>query len=157
MNATTSLDYRHTQYAPWCVILYVLAAVLLVSAWQISEQQPIAIVLALSGVTVLLLAPSFHHLTVANEGNTLAIRFGPLPLFQKRIRYADIESAEVGRTHILDGWGIHYSVRGGWVWNIYGRDCVVIRLHDRVLRVGTNDANGLAQFLNSTRNANANA
>jgi hypothetical protein len=37
----------------------------------------------------------------------------------------DIGSVEIGRTLHLDGWGIHMSVRGGWVWNLWGRDCVV--------------------------------
>jgi hypothetical protein len=64
------------------------------------------------------------------------------------VRYADIEDVDVGRTVLLDGWGIHYSLRGGWVWNLWGRDCVVVRFRDgRTLRVGTNDAENLAAFL----------
>ena len=60
----------------------------------------------------------------------------------------DIEKVEVGRTMILDGWGIHYSVRGGWVWNLWGRDCVALRLKNGgVLRIGTDDASNLAGFL----------
>jgi hypothetical protein len=97
---------------------------------------------------VCLLATAFHHLTVEDRGEAMAIRFGPLPLFRKAVRYADIAGVEVGRTLILDGWGIHYSVRGGWVWNLWGRDCIVVRLKDgRVLRVGTDDAESLARFL----------
>jgi hypothetical protein len=46
------------------------------------------------------------------------------------------------------GWGIHYSVRGGWVWNVWGRDCVVVRLNDGgVLQIGTDNAPDLARFL----------
>jgi hypothetical protein len=48
---------------------------------------------------------------------------------------------------LLDGWGIHMSVRGGWVWNIWGRDCVVIHLDRSTLRVGTDDAENLTDFL----------
>ena len=78
----------------------------------------------------------------------LAIRFGPVPLFRRTVRYADIEKVEVGRTLILDGWGIHYSIRGGWVWNLWGRDCVVVHLKNGgVLRIGTDDAENLACFL----------
>lgn len=39
------------------------------------------------------------------------------------------------------------SIRGGWVWNLWGRDCVVIRFDKGVLRILTNDANNLARFL----------
>ena len=100
------------------------------------------------GLLIAFLAPAFHHLTVEDEGDRLAIRFGPLPLFRRTVRYADIEKVEVGRTLILDGWGIHYSIRGGWVWNLWGRDCVVVHLKNGgVLRIGTDDAANLARFL----------
>jgi hypothetical protein len=49
----------------------------------------------------------------------------------------------------LDGWGIHMSLRGGWVWNLWGRNCVVLRLRKSILRVGTDDAVNLVEFLNA--------
>ncbi len=48
---------------------------------------------------------------------------------------------------LLESWGIHMSPRGGWVWNIWGRDCVVIRLETGTLRLGTDDAANLAEYL----------
>ncbi len=100
------------------------------------------------GMMFLVLGFSFQHLMVEDEGDRLAIVFGPLPLFTKRIRYEDIREVEVGRTSPLDGWGIHMSLRGGWVWNIWGRDCVIIHHHRRgILWVGTDDAKNLAGFL----------
>ena len=63
------------------------------------------------------------------------------------ILYRDIEKVEIGRTTILDGWGIHLSLRGGWVWNIWGRDCVVIHRRKGITRIGTDDAENLARFL----------
>lgn len=40
------------------------------------------------------------------------------------------------------------SIRGGWVWNLWGRDCVVVHLKNGgVLRIGTDDAENLARFL----------
>jgi hypothetical protein len=100
------------------------------------------------GALIILLAPAFHHLTIMDAGDRLAIRFGPVPLFRRTVRYAAIEIVEVGRTLILDGWGIHFSVRGGWVWNLWGRDCVVVQFRNGgVLRLGTDDAENLARFL----------
>jgi hypothetical protein len=98
------------------------------------------------GILMLAISLCFHQLTVAGEGDRLAIRFGWLPLFQKRIPYADIRAVEIGRTTLLDGFGLHWSVRGGWVWNIWGWDCVVVR-HGSTTFVGTNDAENLAAFL----------
>jgi hypothetical protein len=43
---------------------------------------------------------------------------------------------------------IHYSIRGGLVWNLWGRDCVVVHFKNGgVLRIGTDDAENLADFL----------
>jgi len=141
------VTYHHTQRAPLCLILYALAVTFLVVAWVLrNEPVPIWVFLAPALLT-LFLAPSIHHLTVADQGEHLLIQFGPLPLFRRRVKYEDIESVEVGRTTILDGWGIHWSLRGGWVWNLWGRDCVVLRLRKGTLRVGTDETEGLARFV----------
>lgn len=100
------------------------------------------------GVLIALLAPAIHHLTVEDQGNVLTIRFGPVPLFRRVVRYDDIEKVESGRTLLLNGWGIHLSIRGGWVWNLWGRDCVVLHFKNGgTLRIGTDDAETLARFL----------
>ena len=66
------------------------------------------------------------------------------------VNYGDIGTVEVGRTLLLDGWGVHYSVRGGWVWNLWGRTCVVVQFKNGGrLRIGTDDAENLAGFLES--------
>lgn len=77
------------------------------------------------------------------------IRFGklPLPLCNRKLVYKNIIKVEIGRTLLLDGWGIHYSIRGGWVWNIWGRDCVEVYCEKEILRIGTDDAARLSTFL----------
>jgi len=139
--------YSHTQKSPLCILVYGTAIACFGFAWFAQGELPIALILGGSGILTFILGMAFHHLTVENQGDQLAIRFGPLPLFRRTVRYADIEKVEVGRTLILDGWGIHYSIRGGWVWNLWGRDCVVIHLRKGTLRIGTDDASKLARFL----------
>ncbi|MGA2618073.1 MAG: hypothetical protein ABSF26_10720 [Thermoguttaceae bacterium] len=138
--------YHHTQKGPWGLLLYVLAAVFLTVSWYLPVLA-LRITFLAAGLPMFLLAASFQHLTVADEGNQLAIRFGPFPLLRKRIWYDDIRDVEKGRTTFLDGWGIHWNPWGGWVWNIWGRDCVVIRLKRGTIKVGTNDPDGLVAFL----------
>ena len=70
-----------------------------------NEAHPAAIVLGIAAVVMAVFAFSFHHLTVEDQGDSLAIRFGPLPIFRRMVRYADIESVEIARTMILDGFG----------------------------------------------------
>jgi len=138
--------YHRTQRGPWGVMCCAFAAAFLTASWTLPIPAP-SLVLFATGIFTFLLAASFHQLTVADQSDYLAIRFGPLPLFRKRIFYDDIREVKKGRTTFLDGWGIHWSPWGGWVWNIWGRDCVVIRLKRGIIRVGTDDPDGLADFL----------
>ncbi len=108
---------------------------------------PLRITFLVTGMLMFLLGVSFHHLTVEDDGDQLAVRFGPFPLFRRRIPYEDIIEVEAGRTTFLDGWGIHWSPWGGWVWNVWGYDCVVLRLKGGKLKIGTDDAEALAAFV----------
>ena len=141
-------SYRHVQHAPLCLLIYILALVFLVLGLVLNTEPPIPWLFPPIGLFMLVLAASFHHLTVEDQIDRLSISFGPVPLFLRTVRYDDIISAEIGRTTILDGWGIHMSLRGGWVWNLWGRDCVVLQMRKGILRVGTDDAANLAAFLN---------
>jgi hypothetical protein len=98
--------YLHTQKAPLCLNLYGLALVCVLLTWLVGETSGFFIGSGV-GLLIAFLAPAFHHLTIIDQGDVLAIRFGPIPLFRRTVRYADIEKVEVGRTLILDGWGIH--------------------------------------------------
>ncbi len=135
--------YHHTQRAPLCLLGFTLLTLGVV----LQNEPPIRLIFPVVGVLTLVLAASFHHLTVNDQGDKLSISFGPIPLFHRDVKYEDIISAEVGRTTILDGWGIHLSLRGGWVWNVWGRDCVVVRFKRGTLYVGTDDAEKLARFI----------
>jgi hypothetical protein len=139
--------YSHTQKAPLSLILCAFALACFGLAWLVSET-PGVLISGGVGLLIALLASAFHHMTVEDQGDLLAIRFGPVPLFHRTLLYADIERVEVGRTLILEGWGIHLSIRGGWVWNLWGRNCVVVHLRrGSALRIGTDDAENLAGFL----------
>jgi hypothetical protein len=143
-----STSYSHTQKAPLCLLVYALAAVFLALGWFIQDAPPIPWLFPPIGLLMLVLAASFHHLTVEDQGDVLSVRFGPIPLFRKTVQYSDIVKVEVGRTLLLDGLGIHMSIRGGWVWNLWGRDCVVVHFRNGgVFRIGTDDAENLAGFL----------
>lgn len=144
----TGTNYHHMQKAPLCLLVYVLALTLLTVGWGLKDEPPICWLFPSIGLLLIVIAASFHHLTVSGDEDRLSINFGPIPLFRRSVRYQDIANIEVGRTTILDGWGIHLSLRGGWVWNLWGRDCVVVRfLSGGVLWIGTDEAEKLAEFL----------
>jgi hypothetical protein len=143
------MTYSHTQRAPLCLLLYLVSAAQLTGAYWALQTGPAWVGWLLVGVGLLvgLLGASFQHLTVADEVDRLAIRFGPAPLFHRLVPYDEIVSVDTGRTTVLDGWGIHYSLKGGWVWNLWGYDCVVVTLNGGRLFIGTDDPHGLAEFL----------
>jgi hypothetical protein len=144
---STRPTYSHKQKATLCLVIYALAVVFIVLGYIVEEAPPIQWLFPPIGLLMFVVAASFHHLTVEDRGDGLAIRFGPVPLFRKTVAYNEIKSVETGRTLLLDGWGIHMSIRGGWVWNIWGRDCVVLHLKKGTLRIGTDDAENLAGFI----------
>ena len=144
---TKTSGYSHAQKAPLCLLVYALAVVFLALGWIVKDAPPIPWLFPPLGLLMLVVAASFHHLTVEDQGDVLSVRFGPVPLFRKTVNYSDIVEVELGQTLLLDGWGIHMSIRGGWVWNLWGRDCVVLYLKKGTLRIGTDDAKNLAGFI----------
>ena len=142
-----SSTYSHTQEPPLWMILFVSSVPFFVLAWLAREQPVVLAIMIVTGLLLVLVGLAFHHLTIEDEGDRLALRFGPLPFLETSIQYDDIQQVEVGGTAILDGWGIHRSLRHGWLWNLWGRDCVVIYRQQGVLRVGCDEAENLAEFL----------
>ena len=155
MDMNDNQPYHHIQRAPLCFLLYAIGVMFMVLGWILRNEPGVQLTFPVGGSFVLLIAASFHHLTVEDQGDRLSIAFGPIPLFRRSVRYEDIVNVETGRTTILDGWGIHVSLRGGWLWNLWGRDGVVLRLRKGMLRVGTDDAEQLAEYV-KTRSADAN-
>jgi hypothetical protein len=150
--------YKRTQKAPLCVIIYAIAVMFFCVSWFTRDQPPqpfLSIIFATAGIIIAVIAASFHHLNVEDEIDRLRVCFGPLPFFQRTILYENILSAEVGRTTLIEGWGIHLSPRGGWIWTLWGRDCLVLKLKKGTLRVGTDDVENLAVFVNSRISLNA--
>ena len=145
-------QYDHTQKSPLYLIIFVMGILQFIAAttyfpWSNSIFP--RIILFFSGIFVIFLAFGFQHLQIVDQGNYLTIRFGNLhlPLCSRKLIYKNIIKVEIGRTLLLDGWGIHYSISGGWVWNIWGRDCVVVYCDKETLRIGTDDAAKLRTFL----------
>ena len=95
-----------------------------------------------AGAFILLLAFCFNWLEIGEESGELLVRFGPVSLFQKRLRYDSIRGVKLDRSLLVEGWWIHLGPRG-WIWNIGGRDVIDLELDGGRLRLGTDDPDGL--------------
>ena len=141
------MEYEKIQYAPLHYILIAPAAVMLLIVWLAALEPDVAIVLVAAAAVMALVGLMFRSMTVRDEGDALAIRYGPLPVFRKRIRYDEITAVEPGRTSIIDGWGIHYIPWRGATYNLWGFGCAKVWLGRKVIRVGSDDVDNLVAFL----------
>jgi len=141
------MTYQHTQHAPLGWILALIGAAL--AATGAFADVRLLLPVGLIGVILIFVALCFATLTIEDEGELLVLRYGPLPLVRKRIAFASITSAFPSRSAFIDGWGIHYIPGRGWTYNLWGRDCVELTVNGRTLRIGSDDAENLASFLQS--------
>jgi hypothetical protein len=138
--------YSHTQKGPICLLFYGISIVLFVAAWLARAEPGGAIVMTGIGTLLALAATCFVSLTVADQGDRLAVRFGPLALFRTEVPYKDIRKVEIEGARILPP-GVHADLQGNSAWSLWGRGCVVVHQRYDVLRIGTDDAENLARFL----------
>jgi hypothetical protein len=141
--------YEHTQKAPLHWLLYPPGVVLVAAAWLSRGQILLALVMLGAATLLLTLGFSFQRLTIRDEGAWLAIRYGPLRVFRARIAYADISAVAAGQTSWIDGWGIHWIPGRGYTYNLWGFSCATLCVRGRTVRVGSDDAAQLVEFLKS--------
>ncbi len=140
-------SYDHTQKAPVHLILFSIGIIFGFIAFYFRDTRQI-IVGGLSLASLMFfLGFCFQYLNVKDEGESLKLRYGPLPVFSLRIPYNSIKSVEIGKSDWLDGGGIHYIPGRGWIYNLWGHDCVKLQLKTKVVRIGTDDVFGLQSFL----------
>jgi len=148
--------YDHTQRTWYAPLLGGIAVLLLVAAPFSAREGPgAAVVLAVVALVLAFFAASMGWLRVRDAGDALEVRFGPLPVFRKTLPFRDVTGAEPTRSHWLEGWGLRWSPRLGWLWNASGLDCVRVdrASHAKPFRIGTDDPEGLALFLRSRARA----
>jgi hypothetical protein len=140
-------NYEHKQTSPLNLILYALGVVQLAAAWLSRSNPAAAIILSFCAVVMIFAGLCVGYLIVRDEGDFLALRFGPLPIFRRLIAFSKITAVEPSRSTVLDGWGIHYIPGRGMTYNLWGFDCVKMSVNNRIVRVGTDDVPGLVRFL----------
>ena len=87
----------------------------------------------------------FHSLTIEICDRELRWHFGP-GLIRKKVLLSEIISA----TPVKNGpsWGIHWSPRTGWLYNVSGFDAVLVTLREgKKFALGTDEPQVLATRL----------
>ena len=89
----------------------------------------------------------FRSLTTTVSETSRRVHFGPIPLLEKKVLLEEIVSVRPEKSSLLDGWGVHWTPGKGWIYNMWGFDCLAINLGTRHFRVGTNDPDQLCEVL----------
>ena len=141
--------FDRTQRGPWVLTMHAIAAGAVVPAILAVDLGSWRFFFYILVALFELLAFGFLHLNLRDEGDRLEVRFGPIqiPYCHTTIMYDEITSFEAARSGLMDGWGIHWNPKHGWIYNIWGYDCVKIMRGDKPLRIGTNDLEGLLALL----------
>src|SRR5579863_1692491 len=153
MTSGDSTTYHHTQRGPLCLVLYGVGVALLILTCALRHFEPaVWMTCLLCGLWLIFWAGCHHRLTICDDGDRLAIRYGPVPWPPRKpwwLLYQDIHGVEVGKTTRLESWGMQGFMTNGFIISIWGNACVTIRLKNGSIRLGSDDAESLARFLES--------
>ncbi len=143
--------YEHRQHSTW---MYWIAIVVLAMFVFFSRTEPsTGPGLAIGSVIVAVAIAIFSRLTTRVDSDAVSWSFGwGWPAAS--VALADIQSVEGTETNLLEGWGIHWTIWHGWLWNVGGFQAVEITKRDGArVTLGTDDPQGLYDAIVAQRNA----
>lgn len=138
--------YRHTQQSPLGPV-FAAAGLLSLGGYAFAADQTVRVLCLTVAVVAGLFAGMFARLTIEERPDQLRVRFGPLPWGGTSLRYEHVRGARRARSSLLDGWGVHWFPGRGWTFNLWGFDCVEVQTDRGLLRLGTDDPDGLVRHL----------
>ena len=147
---TTTL-YRHTQAGTLMRAILGAVALIAFGALVFFSLRFNPVGLGMSSVMLVVFSVSlllFHSLTVTVSDEALELRFG-VGLIRKSYAMSDVVSCNIVKNSVIQGWGIHWCGKDGWVYNVSGFDAVEVVMKDgRKARIGTDMPRELAAAIN---------
>jgi len=140
--------YEHTQRAQWMVLLLaVIAVAMAMGAFIYGPLQ----MLFLPAIIVLI-AIAFTTLSTRVDANGVSWAF-TLGWPSYHVAFSEIDTLDVTTTNFwLEGYGIHWTIWHGWLWNVSGYGAVMIRTRDGSrVTIGTDDPQGLFEAITRFR------
>lgn len=144
------MPYERTQsvWWPYLILLVPLIAALYVNAWHgyFALAQTVAMLLLLG-----LALSAFTRLTIHVDATAVTWRFGwGFP--SGSIAMGEIDRAETTQTNLLEGFGIHWTIWHGWLWNVGGFQAVeIFKTGGGGVTLGTDDPQGLMEAIERFR------
>lgn len=134
--------YRYIQWSWWVWLVTPLGMFLIAVAVQ-DVPQPTAVISAALAIAACVLL--FGCLSIEVNQQVLYVKFG-IGLVSTRVELKDVAGTHV-REHPFAQTGISW-MGDGWLWSVSGREVVMVMLGcGRALYIGTNDSQGLREFI----------
>jgi hypothetical protein len=118
------MRYEHTQRGTVLLMTFLVVAIFLLTVGTLAPRvrEVLFTVIGILAICGFL----FSSLTIQVTDRALRWQFGP-GVIRKEVPLREIERAEVTKTTLLQGWGIHYTSRG-WLYNVSGFQAVAVQL-----------------------------
>jgi hypothetical protein len=145
------MAYERTQHAVWMWIIPLAIIALILAAWSTDPHLAMALPAAVVIVPVLLLGATFTRLTIRVDADAVRWHFGwSFP--GGSIAMGEIAGAQITQTNLFEGWGIHWTIWHGWLWNAGGFAAVeIVKTSGGGVTLGTDDPQGLFEAIERFR------
>jgi hypothetical protein len=142
--------YQHTQRNRLVAILLTIAALgslaLLLRSGPAPMPAGVRLTVLAAAITMVVSGFIFSSLTVTIRDGQLSWWFGPGAV-KKTVPLSTIVAAEPTTTSLISGLGIHLT-RRGWLYNVAGREAVLVRQADgKEFLIGSDEPEQLAQAI----------
>ncbi len=146
------MAYEHRQHQPFIAILLglILVATFAGMVFMPSGTAGFDTLPVVIGIVAIAALGLFSRLTTRVADGAVSWCFGwgfPGGAFP----VADIARVERTETSFWEGWGIHWTIWHGWLWNTWGFQAVqIFRKDGSSMTIGTDDPEGLINAINGT-------
>ena len=142
--------YVRTQHATWAWLALLPTAVIVAAFLQYPRPETFLAMFVVCVLVIVALA-AFTRLTIRVDANTVSWAFGwGWP--GSAVAIEDIERSQITRTNFLEGWGLHWTIWHGWLWNVAGFQAVELFERDGSrVTLGTDDPQGLWEAIERFR------
>jgi hypothetical protein len=144
------MPYERTQHALWMWIALGIPIAIVLAAWTTNPVPTMGVPAAVV-IVPLLVGAIFTRLTIRVDSAAVTWHFGwGWP--GGSIAMGDIARAALTKTSLLEGFGIHWTIWHGWLWNASGFQAVeIFKTNGGGVTLGTADPQGLAEAIERFR------
>ena len=135
---------KFTQWWIWLLMILIVSSTILPPIYY-GNMNSEFILSTIVVVGVILLFLFWKQITIIDQQK---VQLRVVPFINRSYSWSDIEEAQVIKYGFVGGWGIRYSGRYGWVYNVKGSEGLFLKLKNgNTLVIGTQEKEILKTYL----------